>query len=58
MDCDSFVLSFRERDINNDLKNLEYLFDFSNLDKNYELLSNKNGKVFVYLELKLLKLFG
>ena len=34
MDCDSFVLSFRERDNINDLKNLEYLFDFSNLDKN------------------------
>ena len=45
MDCDSFVLSIETQNIINDLKNLEELFDFSNLDKNQELFSNKNKKV-------------
>ena len=44
MDCDSFVLSIETENIINDLKNLEDLFDFSNLDKNHELFSNKNTK--------------
>ena len=46
MDCDSFVLSIETENIINKLKNLGYLFDFSNLDKNHELFSNKNKKVF------------
>ena len=41
MDCDSFVLSIETQNIINDLKNLEDLFDFSNLNKNHELISNK-----------------
>ena len=45
MDCDSFVLSIETENIINDLKNLQDLFDFSNLDKNHELFSNKNKKV-------------
>ena len=45
MDCDSFILSIETENIINDLKNLEDLFDFSNLDKNHELFSNKNKKV-------------
>ena len=45
MDCDKFVLSIETQNIINDLKNLEDLFDFSNLDKNHELFSNKNKKV-------------
>ena len=45
MDCDSFVLSIETQNIINDLKNLEDLFDFSNLDKNHELFSKKNKKV-------------
>ena len=45
MDCDSFVLSIETENIINDLKNLENLFDFSNLNKNHELFSNKNKKV-------------
>ena len=45
MDCDSFVLSIETENIINDLKNLEDLFDFSNLDKNHELFSNKNKKI-------------
>ena len=45
MDTDSFVLSVNTKDIIKDLKNLENVFDFSNLDKNHELFSNKNEKV-------------
>ena len=45
MDCDSFVLSIETENIINDLKNLQDLFDFSNLDKNQELFSNKSKKV-------------
>ena len=45
MDCDSFVLSFETENIINDLKNLEDLFDFSNMNKNHELFSNKNKKI-------------
>ena len=45
MDTDSFVLSVNTKDIIKDLKNLENIFDFSNLDKNHEIFSNKNKKV-------------
>ena len=45
MDTDSFVLSVNTKDIIKDLKNLEDIFDFSNLDKNHELFSNKNKNV-------------
>ena len=45
MDCDSFVLSIETENIINNLKNLGDLFDFSNLDKNHELFSNKNKKI-------------
>ena len=33
------------KNIINDLKNLEDIFDFSNLDENHELFSNKNEKI-------------
>ena len=45
MDTDSFILSVNTKDIIKDLKNIEDIFDFSNLDKNHELFSNKNKKV-------------
>ena len=45
MDTESFVLSVNTKDIIKDLKNLEDLFDFSNLDENHELFSFKNKKV-------------
>ena len=45
MDTDSFILSVNTKDIIKDLKNLEDKFDFSNLDKNLVLISNKNKKV-------------
>ena len=44
MDCDSFVLSIETQNIIMDLKNLENLFDFSKLNENHDLFSNKNKK--------------
>ena len=44
MDCDSFVLSIETQNIIKDLKNLDDLFDLSNLNENHELFSNKNKK--------------
>ena len=44
MDTDSFILSVNTKDIIKRLKNLEDIFDFSNLDKTHELFSNKNKK--------------
>ena len=45
IDTDSFVLSVNKKDIIKELKNLEDIFDFSNLDENHELFSNKKKKV-------------
>ena len=45
MDTDSFVLSVKTKDIFEDLKILEDIFDFSNLDKNQELFGNKTKKL-------------
>ena len=45
MDSYSFVLSINTKDIIKDLKNLEDIFDFSNLGKNYEIFKNKYKKV-------------
>ena len=45
IDTDSFVLSVNTKDINKDFKNLEDLIDFSNLNENHEIFSNKNKKV-------------
>ena len=42
IDTDGMILSMNTKDIINDLKNLEDIFDFSNLDENHELYSNKN----------------
>ena len=39
MDCDSFVLSIKSENIIKDLKNLEDIFDFSNIDENHEFYS-------------------
>ena len=35
----------KTENIINDLKNLEDIFDFNNLDENHELFSDKNRKV-------------
>ena len=45
IDTDAFELSLKTKDIVEDLKNLEDIFDFSNLDKNHKLFSKKNEKV-------------
>ena len=45
IDTDGMILSMKTKDIFKDLKNLEDIFDFSNLDKNHELYSNKNIEV-------------
>ena len=45
IDTDGMILSMKTKDIIKDLKNLEDTFDFSNLDENHELFSNKNKKV-------------
>ena len=39
------ILSMKTKDIIKDLKNLEDIFDFSNLDENHELFSVRNKKV-------------
>ena len=38
-------MSLKTQDFINDLKNLEDILDFSNLDETHELFSNKNKKV-------------
>ena len=45
MDTDSFVLSVNTKDIIKVLKKFEDLLDFSNLNENHEIFSNKNKKV-------------
>ena len=45
MDTDSYILSVNTKDVITDLKNLEDIFDFSNLDQNHELFSDKDKKV-------------
>ena len=52
MDTDSFVLSKNTKDINKELKNLEDLFDFSNLNIINELFSNKNKKVIGFFKIE------
>ena len=45
MDCDSFVLSNKTQIIVIISKNFEDLVDFSNLNKNHKIFSNKNKKL-------------
>ena len=45
MDTDSFVLSAKTKDFIKDFKKFEDLFDFNNLNENYDLFSNENKKV-------------
>ena len=56
MDTDSFILSVNTKDIIKDLKTLEDMFDFSNLDKIHELFSNKNKKVIVIFKIETSKI--
>ena len=57
MHTDSLVINGKTKDIIKHLKNLEDLFEFSNLDENHEIFSNKNQKM-VILKMKLLRVFG
>ena len=52
IDTDGMILSMNTEDIIKDLKNLEDIFDFSNLDKNHELYSNKNEKVIGFFKIE------
>ena len=45
IDTDGMFLSMNTKIIIKDLKNLEDIFDFSNLNENHELYSDKNKKV-------------
>ena len=45
VDTDGMILSMKTQNIIIDLKKLEDIFDFSNLDENHELFSNRNKKV-------------
>ena len=45
IDTDGVILSMKTKDIIKDLKNLEDIFDFSNLHENHELYSEKNKKI-------------
>ena len=58
MDCDSFLLSFTTQNVINNLKNLEEIFDFSNLNKNHEIFSEKNKKLLENSKSKHQKIFG
>ena len=50
------ILSMRTQNFIKDSKNLEDNFDFSNLDKNHELYSNKNKKVIGKFKIETLKI--
>ena len=57
IDTDAFVLSVYTKDNVNDLKNLEDIFDFSKLDENHELFSEKNKeRVGFFSKQRLLKM--
>ena len=45
IDTDGMILSMKTENIIKHLKNLEDKFDFSNLDENHELFSERNKKV-------------
>ena len=45
IDTDGLILSLKTENIIKDIKNLEDIFDFSNLDENHELFSERNKKV-------------
>ena len=58
VDTDGMILSTKTQNIINDLKNLEDIFHFSNLDENHELFSEKNKKVISKFKIETPKIFG
>ena len=57
IDTDGMILSMNTKDIINDFENLEEIFDFSNLDENHEIFSNKNKKVIGIFKMETPKIF-
>ena len=59
VDTVGMILSMKTKNAIKGLKNLEDLIDFSNLEENHELISEKKTrKYLVNLKLKLPKIFG
>ena len=52
IDTDAFVLNVNTKDIIKDLKILEDIIDFSNLDGNHVLFSNKIKEIFAFFEIE------
>ena len=52
IDTDGMFLSMKTENIIKDLKNLEDIFDFSNLNKNHEIYSERNKNVIGKFKLK------
>ena len=46
MDTNGFVLTVKTNGFVNDLQNLKNVSDYSSLNKNHELISNKNKESF------------
>ena len=56
MDTDSFVLGMNTISINKNSENPnDIIFDFSNLDENHDLFSNKNKKIISKFKIETLK---
>ena len=55
VDTNGLILSMRTKNIVNDSKILEDIFDFSNLDENQELFTNKKNKVISKFKIETLK---
>ena len=52
------ILSMNTKNIIKHLKNLEDFFDFSDLDQNHELFSEKNKKVVGKFKMNVREIFG
>ena len=58
IDTDGMILSMKTENIIKDIKNLEDLFDFSNVDENHQIYSNKNEKLVGKFKLETPKILG
>ena len=52
IDTDGMILNTKTENFIKDIKKIEDIFDFSNLDGNHELISEKNKKVIGKFELE------
>ena len=57
IDTDTFMLRLKTKNFIKDLKKLEDIFDFSNLDEKHELFSNKNKKLIGFSKIETPKNF-